>query len=399
MKRNCLISAPALLLLLTFQPIAMSQHVATRSPRAHYQVLYRFQNSPDGSQPWAELVRDSAGNLYGTTYQGGANMGTVFKVDSNGKETVLYTFPNSVGSDGAKPFSPLILDNAGNLYGTTAAGGGAFDAGTVLRINKRDKETVLYSFQGSPDGQLPVSGLLRDAAGNLFGTTVAGGDSGNGTVFHLDKSGKETVLYSFAGGTDGSAPNGSLARDAAGNFYGTTSTGAGSGCYDRQGCGSVFMLDRTGKEIVLHKFTGGKDGSLPYADVIRDAAGNLYGTTSEGGAFDKGTVFKLDKTGKETMLYYFTGGKDGAFPYGRLLRDGSGNLYGTSGGGGAFGKGTVFKLDATGKKEIVLHSFAGGSDGEQPVAGLIRDAAGNFYGTTLFGGDVAQDGVVFKITP
>jgi len=395
MSHNCSIFTLALLFVLTLQPIAVSQQVADRSRRAHYQVLYRFQNSPDGSQPWADLVRDSAGNLYGTTYQGGANMGTVFKVDSNGKETVLYTFPNSVGSDGAKPFSPLILGNAGNLYGTTAAGGGAFDSGTVFRINKPGTETVVYSFHG----QLPVSGLLRDAAGNLFGTTVTGGDSGNGTVFQLDKSGKETVLYSFAGGTDGSAPHGRLVRDATGNLFGTTSTGAGSGCYGGQGCGSVFKLDRTGKKTVLHKFSGGKDGSLPYAGLIRDAAGNLYGTTSEGGAFDKGTVFKLDRASKQTVLYNFTGGKDGAGPgYGPVVRDAAGNLYGTTAGGGAFGKGTVFKLDATGR-EIVLHSFAGGSDGEQPVAGLIRDAVGNFYGTTLFGGDAANDGVVFKITP
>jgi uncharacterized repeat protein (TIGR03803 family) len=393
-----------ILLVPAIQPLAVSQlsnaqRVTEPSAKPSYKVLYSFKNSPDGANPWADLIRDSAGALYGTTYLGGADNGTVFKLDRDDKESVLFSFPNDLlGAAGQTPFASLVMDHSGNLYGTTAAGG-ASGNGTVFKISKNGVETVLYSFQGSPDGQLPASGLLRDAAGNLFGTTAGGGASGNGTVFQLDPSGKETVLYSFAGGSDGSAPYGNLIQDSAGNLYGTTSAGGGSGCYDHQGCGSVFKLDKTGKETVLHKFSGGKDGSTPYAGLIRDAAGNLYGITSVGGAFGHGVVFRLDKNGRETVLYAFTGGVDGDGPgYGSLVQDANGSLFGTTGGGGAFSKGIVFRLDTTGK-ETVLHSFAGGSDGANPTAGLIRDTTGNFYGTTLSGGDAAGDGVVFKLTP
>jgi uncharacterized repeat protein (TIGR03803 family) len=253
--------------------------------------------------------------------------------------------------------------------------------------------TVLHRFTSSPDGAYPYAGLVRDAAGNLYGTTYEGGSSdlrdgvsGYGTVFKLDTSGTETVLHRFTSSPDGAYPYAGLVRDAAGNLYGTTSEG-GSSDY-----GTVFKLDTSGNETVLHNFTGG-DGSYPYAGLVRDATGNLYGTTLYGGASGVGTVFKLDTSGNETVLHNFTGG-DGAYPYAGLVRDATGNLYGTTFRGGSSDYGTVFKLDTSGT-ETVLHSFTGYSDGSNPRGGLVMDAAGNLYGTTEMIGEAF--GTVFKL--
>jgi uncharacterized repeat protein (TIGR03803 family) len=378
-----------------------------------FTVLYSFTGGADGGYPYGGLIRDAAGDLYGTTYGGGSSKcsqgcGVVFMVDKAGNETVLYSFTGT-GGDGGNPFAGLVRDAAGNLYGTTFHGG-ASGAGTVFNLDNTGKETVLYSFTGLPDGEGPHAGLLRDAAGNLYGTTEEGGsgacsfggfDYGCGTVFMLDTAGKETVLYSFSGtGGDGAVPYAGLVRDAAGNLYGTTSGGGASSE------GTVFKLDTTGKETVLHSFTGtGRDGTYPYAPLIRDSKGNLYGTTYGGGASGAGMVFKLDSAGKETVLYSFTGtGGDGAGPMVGLVQDAKGNLYGTTRYGGSFhgvcyqsgGCGVVFMLDKGGK-ETVLHKFAG-SDGLQPLAGLVRDAKGNFYGTTSEGG-ASGFGTVFELTP
>jgi uncharacterized repeat protein (TIGR03803 family) len=301
--------------------------------------------------------------------------------------TVLYSFTGY--ADGGYPYAGLILDAASWPYGT------------VFMLDKTGKETVLYSFcsrKNCKDGANPYAGLVRDAAGNLYGTTWYGGTggckddygSGCGTVFKVDKTGKETVLYSFTK-TRGTYPYAGLVVDAAGNLYGTTVKGGASGH------GTVFMLDKTGKETVLHSFSGVPDGAYPYAGLVRDAAGNLYGTTVNGGAHDYGTVFMLDKTGKETVLHSFTGtGGRGGNPYAGLIRDAAGNLYGTTSGGGHNGRGTVFKLDKAGK-ETVLHSFLYG-DGVSPRAGLVRDANGNLYGTTESGGPHCC-GTVFELTP
>ena len=197
-------------------------------------------------------------------------------------------------------------------------------------------------------------------------------------------------LHTFTGG-DGYQPYAGLVRDSAGNLYGTT---AGGGTY---GAGVVFQLDATGAETVLYSFTGGADGATPVADVKRDSAGNLYGTTAGGGTYGAGVVFQLDATGAYTVRYTFTGGADGANPYARLVRDSAGNLYGTTVNGGAYGYGVVFKLDTTGA-ETVLHSFTGGKDGANPYAGLLLDSASNLYGTTYYGGAYGK-GVAFKITP
>jgi uncharacterized repeat protein (TIGR03803 family) len=389
-----------------------------------YSVLYSFTGETDGEIPFGGLVRDAAGHLYGTTYTGGASrVGTVFKVSKGGKETLLHTFLGL--PDGAYPQAGLIRDAAGNLYGTTSIGG-SNHCGTVFKLDTTGKETVLYSFCSvtkAEDGRSPVAGLIRDAAGNLYGTTLVGGTYDQGVVFKLDTNGKETVLHTFGGGLDGGYPYAGLIRDAAGNIYGTTVYGGGTTddeCFKQNGgdmgCGTVFKLDRNNKETILYRFTGtGGDGRYPYAGLIRDATGNLYGTTMDGGIAgctingftNCGTVFKLDINNKESILYSFTGGWDGGNPQAGLVRDLAGNLYGTTWLSGANGVGTVFMLDSMGK-ETVLHSFTGGWDGSGPAGSLVRDEAGNLYGTTYYGGDLSCRyrfgkhigcGVVFKLTP
>jgi uncharacterized repeat protein (TIGR03803 family) len=280
--------------------------------------------------------------------------------------------------------------------------------------------SVLYSFRGGADGFGPTLGLVRDAAGNFYGTTIAGGAYDLGTVFKLDKTGKETVLHSFIGGTDGALPISGLTWNAAGNLYGTTLYGGATGTECQMpgqptGCGVVFKLDATGKETVLYTFVGGTDGAVPAERLRWDAAtGNLYGATAYGGGTAKecpsqaggfsgcGTVFKLDSNNEETILHSFTGGTEGTFPGGgRLVRDAAGNLYGTTSRGGTpKNNGTVFKLDTSGK-ETVLHTFClhgpPCSDGRFPQ-GLFQDGAGNLYGVAGRGG-ISDYGTVFKLIP
>ena len=351
-------------------------------------VVYSFPSAVDGALPIAGVIRDSAGNLYGTTVFGGtANAGVVYKLDATGHETVLYTFTG--GADGNTPWGGVIRDSAGNLYGTTS-GGGPAGAGAVYRLDTAGNYTVLYSFTGGADGGNPYAGVIRDSAGNLYGTTAWGGTAYWGVVYKLDTAGHETVLYSFTGGTDGGYPRAGVIRDSAGNLYGTTDLGGTAGA------GVVYRLDTAGNETVLYSFTG-PDGENPIAGVIRDSSGNLYGATSAGGPAGAGVVFKLDTAANYTVLYGFTGGADGQQPQGGVVRDAAGNLYGTALHGGAFGGGAVYKLDATGH-ETVLYSFTGGADGSQPSAGVIRDSAGNLYGTTGGGGKEGA-GVVFKLKP
>jgi len=332
--------------------------------------------------------------------------------------SVLYNFcsaPNC--TDGAAPQAGLIQDAAGNLYGTTIAGGGNSNpscgsngCGTVFKLDNTGHETVLYNFcsvSNCTDGAVPQAGLIRDAAGNLYGTTMVGGantnsncSNGCGTVFEVDNAGQETVLHSFCSSTppgggppclDGSSPRAGLIRDAAGNFYGTTKLGGpGNG-------GTVFKLDNTGHETLLAGFCDSEpncpDGSAPEAGLIQDAAGNLYGTTSSGGigfyTIGGGTAFKLGNAGG--ILYNFCSGgstcPDGSTPEAGLIQDAAGNLYGTTSAGGG-GGGTVFKLD-TAAHHTILYSFCSASncaDGAVPQAGLIQDAAGNLFGATTAGG-------------
>jgi uncharacterized repeat protein (TIGR03803 family) len=363
-------------------------------------TLCSLDNCIDGRNSNAGLIQDSAGNFYGTTWSGGASSsGTVFKVTKAGKETVLYSFTG--GADGAILYDSLLRDKAGNLYGTTSFGGNTncisfpSGCGTIFKLDKAGKLTVLHAFVGGTDGAGSYSGLIEDLSGNLYGATAYGGDTscnppyGCGTIFKVDKSGKETVLYSFEGSPDGESPYfGVLAMDSAGNLFGTT-LGGGT-----RGAGTVFTVSQTGAEKVLHSFTGTSgDGASPYAGVILDSSGNLYGTTDSGG-FGGGIVFKISQKGRETVLYSFFSGTDGAGPESGLIEDSAGNFYGTTWAGGSPGSGTVFKVTKNGA-ENVLRKFSG-TDGLSPVGQLFRDGAGNLYGTTFYGG-TSGDGVVFGL--
>jgi uncharacterized repeat protein (TIGR03803 family) len=369
--------------------------VALPSAQAQtFTVLHVFAGYPtDGGAPHGGLVTDAKGNFYGTTYYGGtANLGTVFKLAGK-KGTVLHNFGS--GTDGASPYDSLVIDDKGILYGTTSQGG-TLAFGTVFKMAGKN-ETVLQNFTGGPDGFAPLAGLVMDAKGIFYGTTSHGGDSGYGTVFKMTKAGKRTVLYSFAGGRDGSYPAvAGVILDAKGNLYGTTSGGGPSNA------GTVFRLTKGGQETVLHTFVGKPtDGALPLAGVILGANGVLYGTTSEGGTSNAGTVFKITTKGTETVLYSFKASPDGANPSAGLVTDAKGNFYGTTVAGGTTGRGTVFEVNGKGK-ETILHSFAGGAtDGEAPSGTLILDAKGDLYGTTSSGGTgICADGcgMVFKLT-
>jgi uncharacterized repeat protein (TIGR03803 family) len=324
-------------------------------------VLYSFTGGADGAAPNGDLVCDSAGNLYGTSFEGGKHgRGNVFKVDPSGNETVLHNF---AGPDGGSPEAGVVLDAGGNLYGTTN-GGGADDDGVVFKIDPIGNETVLYSFTGGSDGGRPNARLIRDSLGNLYGTTASGGAHNSGVVYKVDPVGNETVLYAFTGGADGGYPSTPVTRDSAGNLYGTTDSGG------THAFGVVYKVDSSGNETVLHSFTNGADGRYPYAGVVRDAAGNLYGSTHNGGHGKLGVVYKLDASGNLTVLHSFTGGADGAGPGGRLVRDSAGNLYGTTYPGGANRKGVVYKIDLAGQEQV-LHTFTG-ADGWIPFGVILR---------------------------
>jgi len=315
-------------------------------------------------------------------------------LDTGGTFTVLHSFGG--GSDGCDPVASLIHDASGNLYGTTA-GGDNSDYGTVFKLDTTGKETVLHKFSGSADGAYPFGGLIMDRRGTLYGTTSSGGSSNQGTVYKVDASGSAKVLHNFAGVPDGAFPYyGSLLMDKSGNLYGVTESGGDAQCTNGYGCGTVFKVSKTGKETVLYSFTGELDACFPYGTLVNDSKGNLYGTTLGCGY---GTVYKLSKRGILTVLHDFkcTAGGDGCYPYAGVIRDKKGNLYGdTVSGGTAGGAGAAYELSRNGTMTL-LHSFTG-SDGQSPYGGVIRDKNGNFYGTTVFGGSSGY-GTVWKLTP
>src|SRR5580700_11105019 len=406
-------------------------------------VLYTFcaqggESCTDGSNPQAGLVFDQKGNLYGTASSGGVSnicsgpppgCGVVFKLTSEGKETVLHSFCTQTNCpDGEEPNVGVVLDQGGNLYGTTPYGG-AHLAGVVFRLTPAGTYRVLHSFcalNNCRDGSSPQGGLLLDQKGNLYGTTSYGGAYGAGVAFRVTPQGKETILYSFCAQgppcTDGANPSAGLIFDQQGNLYGTTYRGGtdpfGCGGY---GCGVAFKLTLEGKEKVLYSFcaqSGCPDGTQPYAGVVFDRKGNLYGTAGGGAHLDCGgyppagcgVVFKLNPEGKETVLYSFcaqTTCTDGAGPYGGLIVDRLGNLYGTA-AGGAYEAGVVFKLTPKGKETVLysLCSKSGCTDGADPYGGLVLDRKGSLYGTAFYGGFgnypyncYSGCGVVFKLTP
>jgi len=391
------------------------------------QVIHAFQLGSDGGFPTPDLLSDSAGNLYGTTAEGGNyGLGTVFKLSpqpgGGWTEQILYAFQG--GSDGDTPTSGLIADAAGNLYGET--GGGANSAGTVFELSPSGgswTKTTLYTFVDAGTGIFPSGGLALNALGNLYGTTQSGGVPLDlGTVFELTSDGRgnwtESVIHAFGTGHDGGEPVAGPIFDPQGNLFGTTLTGYSAG--------TIYELipqpHGKWKRLVLHRFSGGKDGANPSGRLILDADGNLYGTAESGGAvenqngcdFGCGTVYELMPTGKAwkfSVLYRFTGGEDGKQPDGTLALDSSGLLYGTTEEGGGsgcdfnYGCGTVFQLEGQLKgqrvvwSEAVLHKFLpDGVDGLNPQGGLVPDAQGNWYGTTSGGGSF-QNGTVFELTP
>ena len=369
-------------------------------PQAHGQsesVLHSFTNSPDGATPrFVAPVLDMQGTLYGTTNYGGAyGYGTVFEVTSSGTEKILHSF-NVNGKDGFYPEAGLVRDAKGNLYGTTAEGGPDTIYGTVFKLTPTKKgwtETILHSFGASGDGSQPTAVPALDKAGNLYCTTFYGGASNFGTVFEVTSSGTEKVLWSFGTGADGANPLAGVILDTNRNLYGTTEYG---GVY---GKGTVFELTSSGTEKILWNFGGGADGAYPYAGVIL-SKGILYGTTTAGGAYGSGTVFAVTLSGTETILHSFENNDlDGVTPYSGLVIDTSGNLYGTTLAGGGSGgvAGIVFEITSSGTY-IILHNFGATGDGANPWGGMVFDRSGNLWGTTPFGG-ANELGTVFKVTP
>ena len=377
---------------------------AIASPAQTFTRLHSF-DATDGQYPMRGLVQATNGDLYGTTYggvhdSGETDSGTVFKITPSGTLTTLYTFcPTGDNcTDGVNPDGVLIQATNGDLYGTTF-GGGAYGLGTVFKITPSGTLTTLHSFDGT-EGENPAGGLVQATNGDLYGTTSGGGANttcpgGCGTVFKITPSGTLTTLYSFcsrSGCTDGSDPVAALVQATNGNFYGTTNLGVNNqGGYG----GTVFEITPSGKLTTLYSFcskTGCADGEVPNGGLVQASNGNFYGTTFYGGTYGDGTVFKITPTGTLTTLHIFDV-TDGTNPGGTLIQATDGNLYGTtyqhgtdSGGGGG---GTIFKITPSGAL-TTLYNFCSQSectDGTEPeVAGLVQDTNGTFYGTTLYGG-------------
>lgn len=401
--------------------------VATGAAQSE-KVIYTFTADGDGQSPQGTLSFDSAGNLYGSALYGGlvgANCslgcGTIFELSPNlgggWNESTLYQFTG--GSDGRDPQSTLIFDAAGNLYGM-----GTNMAFELSPTSGGWAEAVIHSFTGGKDGGgNSFGGLVVDAVGNLYGTMSAGGvknrnkgcPSGCGVVFELSPqsggSWTEKILHAFTGGQGGAFPMGGVTFDNTGRLLGTTRQGGDATC----NCGMVFQLtpSETGgwTERVLHNFTG--QGGFPQAPLTRDTAGNIYGVTATGGSSGYGAVFQLSPNSNGTWrskeaVYSFTGPPAGAYPYGSVTVDASGNIYGITNLGGTASHGAVFKLSPNGSggySETVLHSFTGGADGFDPYsAGVTVDQAGNLFGPTYQGGNGNSNcfdgcGVVFEVTP
>jgi uncharacterized repeat protein (TIGR03803 family) len=359
------------------------------------QTLYRFSGGADGAFPRTGVIFGADGNLYGMSSAEfyGSAIGAVFQLTPFGGFTVLHSFTGT--PDGANPYGGLAFDALGNLYGTTAFGG-TYGYGTVFAMTTTGTETVLHNFPFPsppstphtpwvPQGGVPTATVVFDAQGNLYSTTAFGSSVPPGPcdtcggLFKLTTSGIEKLLHNFTGTPHDGASPGDLVIDAQGNLYG--SAGVGGPSND----GIAFMLDPAGQETLLHNFVGSPNDGAGPGDLIMDSQGNFYGTTGQGGVYGHGTIFKLTSTGAETVLYNFAGGTDGAYPSGRLVMDSQGNLYGTTEGGGAYGWGTVFELTLSGT-ETVLYTFTGGTDGGAPFSGLAFKG-GAFYGATYLGGN------------
>lgn len=366
-----------------------------------YTIIHNFtgQNG-DGANPYAGPTLDSSGNLYGTTYTGGTfGAGSVYELSPSGSSwnySTLYSFTGESDGDGPA-FGSLAIYN-GDLFGTTEGGGYLGVAFKVGQTETGWHEAVVHSFGMGTDGNEPIGGVVFDNAGNFYGTTLLGGAYGNGTVYQVTRAGVERVIYSFTGGHDAVNPAAAVTLDTEGNIYGTTSFG---GAYNS---GAIYELSPSGSrwtETVLYSFQGRKDGQNPVGGLILDKAGNLYGGTFDGGIKGGGTVYELSPSSGGwilTVLCSFSGGYGG--PYNKLTFDTKGNLYGSLNGESANGMGSVFRLTPGngGWAYRDLHDFTGGSDdGSLPYGQLAIDAHGNIFGTTNAGGSDNQ-GVLFEIT-
>jgi uncharacterized repeat protein (TIGR03803 family) len=391
---------------------ARSHSAVAGAASSGYKQLYAFKGTPDGASPFGGLLAVN-GTLYGTTLNGSKNYcssscsnhcylgcGTVFSVDTSGNEQVVYNFEGNFNSatDGSWPFAGLTSLN-GALYGT-ASTAGKYGVGAVYTVNTSGQESVLYSFAGGNDGLAPEAPLAVDNE-RLYGTTVGGGGSGCGgsgcgTVYRLTTAGKESVLYRFQGGNDGYrvfAPVTFIGH----TIYGAALQGGGTGC-GGSGCGMIFSMSLHGKEHVLYRFGGTADGAYPNGLTV--VKGVLYGTTEGGGSKNSGTFFSITPSGTFTTLYNFLDIPDGNLPGANLLLY-KGNLYGTTVGGGTSGNGTAFKITTAGK-ETVLYSFQSGSDGADPQAPVYAFKR-NLYSTTAKGGGTGCGGsgcgTIFTVKP
>jgi uncharacterized repeat protein (TIGR03803 family) len=386
------------------------------SASAQQKTIFRF-NPTTGFQPANSLISDGEGHLYGVTSIGGnrscfyKGCGLVFELSSGTGNTwtekIIYPFVGG-SSDGAIPLTDLIFDGKGNLYGATANPSSVYEL--TPNANGKWTERVLYLFPNQ-EGYDPGSRLAFDSKGNIYGTLRRGGVS-DGEVFELTPQSngtwKESVLYGFTGSNgDGNTPYGGVVLDAKGNIFGTTQIGGASNY------GTVYRLSPNGSggftETILYNFTGQGDGGYPAAPLTMDAAGNLYGTTSLSNVDTHSTVFELSPTGtrwKETILYTFAGASDGSYPSG-VVFDAQGNLYGTTQNGGSGcnspGCGTVFKLKPQSSglwQETIVHQFESSDDGSVSMGNILIDnSTGHAYGTTQFGGGRNGYGTVFQVGP
>lgn len=375
-------------------------------------LIYSFAGGGDGEYTDTELVMDASGNLYGTSVQGGTyGGGTVFEVTPSGVHTVLYNFTG--GTDGGEPYKGVTIDPQGNLYGTAVTGGSGScegGCGVVFKLTNTSgvwTESVIHAFTGGSDGSGPGSPVEFDQRGNLYGTTPTGGKYGMGVVYQLAPSGsswKLHVVHAFTGGSDGGGGSASsLLIDKSGNLYGVCTVGGVNGF------GTVYEISPVNSQWqfkTLYAFKDQPDGALPYGGVVFDKQGNLYGTTYYAGVNDLGTVYKLMHSNGhwvESVLYSFKGGSDGASPISGLVADGSGNFYGTTSDGGASSCscGVIFKMTrGSGGKwtESVVYQFPGDPEPGFAYNGLISNSTGSFYGATVHGGS-NNDGAVYEFTP
>jgi uncharacterized repeat protein (TIGR03803 family) len=396
-----------------------------------FTILYSFTDGLDGAHPYAGLTMDRAGNLYGTAEYGGSyqsgyicelnprepGCGTVFKLSKQGARWIFSPLVDFQGTNGSYPQAGVTIGPYGNLYGITFAGGtfggacGAFGCGTVFHLRPPSTicrtalcpwtDIVVYPFTGGSDGSQPLSGLIFDQAGNIYGTNVGGPDS-CGAVYELSPSGSGwtyTVLYNFACGGEEISPGG-LIFDSRGNLYGVTRFGGNDGCIAR-GCGTIFELTPSGSgwvQTTLHVFEESRDGGWPSAPIM-DQAGNLYGASETGGSGNAGTVWELSSSGAFSVLYNFQGIPGGG-PAGRLAMDAGGSVYGMTNADDSYYYGNVFKLTPSDGSWIYtdLHDFTGGIDGGTPEGNVTLDRSGNIYGTAPQGGQYGY-GIIFEITP